>query len=50
MDDDKQEQGVKVEFNNEREMFPGVGAEVDSQETLDMPFIKPEPGMEDDFY
>ncbi|CEL03133.1 hypothetical protein ASPCAL04290 [Aspergillus calidoustus] len=50
MDDDEQEQGVKVEFNNEREMFPGVGAEVDSQETLDMPFIKPEPGMEDDFY
>ncbi|KAL2853577.1 hypothetical protein BJX68DRAFT_265044 [Aspergillus pseudodeflectus] len=50
MDDDEQEQGVKAEFNNEREMFPGVGAEVDSQETLDMPFIKPDPGMEDDFF
>ncbi|KAL2796391.1 hypothetical protein BJX66DRAFT_336143 [Aspergillus keveii] len=49
MDEEEQEEGIKAQFKEERDLFSGVSAEVESQETLDMPFIKRDPGMDDDF-
>jgi hypothetical protein len=49
MDEEEQEEGIKVEFKEERDMFSGVSAEADSQETMDIPFIKRDPGLDDDF-
>ncbi|KAL3452069.1 hypothetical protein BJX65DRAFT_303782 [Aspergillus insuetus] len=49
MDEEEQEQGIKAKFNEERDLFSGVSAEADSQETTDIPFIKRDPGMDDDF-
>ncbi|KAJ0425659.1 hypothetical protein BJY00DRAFT_308390 [Aspergillus carlsbadensis] len=51
MDEEEQEPVVKAEPDDERDgdLFRGVRAEADSQDALEMPYIKREPDMEDIF-